>query len=142
MAGNKRALWLGLSPLAPCGSLILPIRQGVAREATEQGSARRELAEIFKADQADRERFLQLSPNEIQEVVERDRKRRQLDRFLHRLGRPQRFGTQYQRKDGGPWTQEPFDRSLPDAVRKEFSVPPLVELEKKTAELNQQTPSR
>jgi hypothetical protein len=63
-----------------------------------------------------------------------------LDRFLHRIGRPQVFGTQYQRKENDPWTQEPYDRSLPDTVRAEYGVPPLAEQAKQLADLNRQKP--
>jgi hypothetical protein len=59
-----------------------------------------------------------------------------LDRFLHALKRPQRFGTQYRRDGDGPWTQEPYDRSLPDAVRAEYGVPPLAEQGKPLEQLN------
>jgi hypothetical protein len=63
-----------------------------------------------------------------------------MDRFLHSIGRPQRFGTQYKRGGEGPWTQEPYDRSLPDAIRKEYGVPPLAEQAKPLEKLNEQKP--
>jgi len=45
-----------------------------------------------------------------------------LDRFLHKIDRPQLFGTDYQSKESGPWTQEPYDRSVPDSVRAEYNA--------------------
>ncbi len=59
-----------------------------------------------------------------------------LDRFLQGIGRPQRFGTQYLRNGAEPWTQEPFDPSLPDAVRATFGVPPLAASRKRLEALN------
>jgi hypothetical protein len=59
-----------------------------------------------------------------------------LDRFFHSIGRPQRFGTQYRRDADGPWTDEPYDRSMPDALRKEYGVPPQAEQKKTLEELN------
>lgn len=52
-----------------------------------------------------------------------------LDRALHSLGQPQVFGTQFHREGDGPWTMEPLDRSLHDALRARFGVPPLEEAE-------------
>jgi hypothetical protein len=47
-----------------------------------------------------------------------------LDRYLHFVGKPQIFGTDYHKSDGSPMTQEPFDRSLvPVALRGVFCVP-------------------
>jgi hypothetical protein len=163
----------------------------LAREALAK-----ELADLYKADQADRENWARLSPDEQSAVGARDEKRRQrvmemvrasqlltaddfyhaamvlqhgakpedfllahelasvaafkgradakwlsaaaLDRFLQSVGRPQRFGTQFGTKDGSPWTQDPYDRSLPDAIRKEYGVPTLREQKLKLEEMNKQ----
>lgn len=60
-----------------------------------------------------------------------------LDRFLHRIDQPQRLGTQYQRDDpDDPWTQEPYERWLPDAVREAYGVRPLEEQEAYVRGLN------
>jgi hypothetical protein len=157
-----------------------------------------ELLAIYEADQADRQEFLRLGPEELRKVSERDKQRRQrvaeivgmgqlnsaedyfhaamvlqhgeksedyllahelatvagfkghktgrwlsaaaLDRFLHSVGRPQRFGTQYKRDGDRPWTQEPYDRSLHDSVRREYEVPPRGEQAKRLEELNQGQP--
>ena len=44
-----------------------------------------------------------------------------LDRFLRAIGRPQVFGTQYNRQ-GNMATMEPFDRSMSDALFNIFSI--------------------
>lgn len=46
-----------------------------------------------------------------------------LDRFLQSIDRAQVFGTQHKVLPGEPPTQEPYDRSLPDAIRKAYNVP-------------------
>lgn len=47
-----------------------------------------------------------------------------LDRFLHQVKQPQVFGTQFGRKDGHPWTMEPYNQTLIDArVREDNCVP-------------------
>lgn len=47
-----------------------------------------------------------------------------LDRFLHRVGQPQVFGTQYTKKVGETWTMEPYNRSIiGGAVRDASCVP-------------------
>lgn len=50
-----------------------------------------------------------------------------LDRYLHSIGRPQIYGTQFQiRYDGSGTTQGDFDRTLiPDSLRITSGVPPL-----------------
>jgi len=46
-----------------------------------------------------------------------------LDRYLQKIGQKQIYGTQTS-STGGPWTQEPYNRSLiSDALRKELDVP-------------------
>ncbi|HEX8526911.1 hypothetical protein [Allosphingosinicella sp.] len=53
-----------------------------------------------------------------------------LDRYLHRTGRPQIFGTQYSSPPGQPTTQEPYDRALlPDSLRFLVGVPNQAEQE-------------
>ena len=59
-----------------------------------------------------------------------------LDRYLQRIDRPQWFGTQYQRKDGEPWTQEPCVWTLPDSISVVFGVPPLAESQAQLIEMN------
>lgn len=50
-----------------------------------------------------------------------------LDRYLHSIGRPQIYGTQFQiRYDGSGTTQGDFDRTIiPDSLRITSGVPPL-----------------
>jgi hypothetical protein len=65
-----------------------------------------------------------------------------LDRYLHKIGRPQVLGTQYDSKDSMPWTQEPLDRSLvADALRSELKVPVLDQQSKDLAEMNKKAQS-
>jgi hypothetical protein len=148
-------------------------------------SISRELAELYEADQADRQNLQQLTPEQLAAMAARDEQRRTrvreivqqgplqtaedychaamvlhhgktpeehllahelatiagfkdhqigrwlcavtLDRFLGAVGRPQQFGTQYRQEVNGEWTVEPLDRSLPDALRTEYGVPPLGE---------------
>jgi hypothetical protein len=46
-----------------------------------------------------------------------------LDRYLQKIGQKQIYGTQAT-SSGGPWTREPYDRTLiSDALRKELGVP-------------------
>ncbi|MGE5113717.1 MAG: hypothetical protein ACM3JB_22870 [Acidobacteriaceae bacterium] len=60
-----------------------------------------------------------------------------LDRYLQLTGRPQVFGTQYQSKDNGPVTQDPYDSALiPDALRAVFCVPPIKQQELNVAEFD------
>lgn len=58
-----------------------------------------------------------------------------LDRFLRSIGRPQVFGTQYNRQ-GNMATMEPYDRSMNDALRTAFGVPSLKEQEARLKEMN------
>ena len=54
-----------------------------------------------------------------------------LDRYLNKIGQPQIYGTQYQRKPETPWTQEPYNRTLiSDALRQQLGVPDLAAQEK------------
>lgn len=55
-----------------------------------------------------------------------------LDRYLQAIGRPQVLGTQYTIPEGGPATQEPYDRALiSDATRKALHVPSIAEQEER-----------
>lgn len=161
-------------------------------------SISRELAEIYEADQADRQNLPQLTPEQLSAVAARDDQRRArvmeivlqgqlqsaedyyhaamvlqhgktpdehllahelatiagfkdhkigkwlsaatLDRLLESLDRPQQFGTKYRQETNGVWTVEPLDRSLPDAIRAEYGVPPLAEQLKRLEEMNKQRP--
>lgn len=59
-----------------------------------------------------------------------------LDRFLNRIGRPQRFGTQFQStRSTQPSKLVPVDPSVPDSLRREMGVPTLEEARKKEADL-------
>jgi len=59
-----------------------------------------------------------------------------LDRFLINIGRPQRFGTQFQSKRSfRPPMLVAVDPSVPDVLRKELDVPTLEDAKKKEAEL-------
>lgn len=46
-----------------------------------------------------------------------------LDRFLHRTGRAQIFGTQ-RHVVTGEWTLEPHDRSMSESIREEYGLKP------------------
>ena len=59
-----------------------------------------------------------------------------MDRFLINIGRPQRFGTQFQSKRSfKPPMLVSIDPSVSDALRKELDVPTLEEAKKKEAEM-------
>lgn len=64
-----------------------------------------------------------------------------LDRYLESVGQPQIFGTQYQRKVGTTWTQEPYNRTLiSDALRSALGVPSQAAQDKQLQEYNAHTP--
>ncbi len=64
-----------------------------------------------------------------------------LDRFLQLFGRPQIFGTQFKRTIDNPnVTQEPYESSLNDQIRKEYGIPSLAEQERVVAETNRRRP--
>ncbi len=57
-----------------------------------------------------------------------------LDRFLIGIGRPQRFGTQFQsRRTFVPPKLAPVDPTVPDQLRRELNVPTLEEAKKREA---------
>ena len=60
------------------------------------------------------------------------------DRFLQKVGKPQIWGTQYQRTSAtGPWSLEPLDRTAKtDAERLANGVPTLAEQEARMATMN------
>lgn len=59
-----------------------------------------------------------------------------LDRYLQRIGQPQVLGTQFRLPEGGPVTQEPYDKALiPDSMRKALHVPGLAEQEQQRLRL-------
>jgi hypothetical protein len=59
-----------------------------------------------------------------------------LDRYLQSIQKPQIYGTQYLTPPGGEATQEPYNRSLvSDALRRQLSVPPLAEQEKRRKQI-------
>ena len=177
-------LFFGLCPL--------PL---LSQEAKPQNAISKELEELFKADQAERDdAFLDQTPEKMGALIMRDARRRErvvqivtkevlssaedyhhaamvlqhgdkpeeflmahelatvaafkghkqgpwlsasaLDRFLQSIGRPQRFGTQFSRKDEAPWTQEPYDRSMNDSIRKEYGAHTLAEQAKHLEEMN------
>ena len=49
------------------------------------------------------------------------------DRFLVRLGRPQRFGTQYSAKTGEPFRLDPIEPGVTDGMRAALGCPSLQE---------------
>lgn len=62
-----------------------------------------------------------------------------LDRYLQRIGQKQVFGTQYLRKEGEPWTQEPYDRTLvSDRLRAALGVPDQAAQDRRRQELDAQ----
>src|SRR5262245_13960408 len=59
------------------------------------------------------------------------------DRFLMNIGRPQRFGTQFQAVAGGPFRLYKVDEGVTDGLRKAFNVPTLEESKKREAKMNE-----
>jgi len=65
-----------------------------------------------------------------------------LDRFLHRVERPQMLGTQFVREGmDQPWTQGKYDPWLPDSIRNEYGVRPL-EMQKARVEKMNEVPPK
>ncbi len=58
-----------------------------------------------------------------------------MDRFLIRVGRQQRFGTQAQSTWSRPPQLVPVDPNVSDALRREFDVPDLADKKKELAEM-------
>ncbi|MEQ8763454.1 MAG: hypothetical protein RL885_05980 [Planctomycetota bacterium] len=155
-----------------------------SEESDESRAISQELAEIYAADQADRESLDFDDPKTIQKMMQGDQKRlarveeivsagklstgenyyhaamvlqhgrgeehyllshvlataaafqghepgrwlaaASLDRYLNQIGKPQIFGTQYH-KLGDAWSQEPYETSMADAIRRAYGVPTLEE---------------
>ncbi len=59
------------------------------------------------------------------------------DRFLMNIGRPQRFGTQYQAfPANAPYTLYKVDEGVTDELRRQMSAPTLAEAKQREVELN------
>jgi hypothetical protein len=58
------------------------------------------------------------------------------DRFLTKIGRPQRFGTQVHSMDNGPVELYPIDSSVPDGLRRVMIGHSLAEVKARVAEMN------
>ncbi len=58
------------------------------------------------------------------------------DRFLMKIGRPQRFGTQLHSIDGGPIQLYPVDPGVTDELRRVMGVRSLSEIKAKVTEMN------
>lgn len=65
------------------------------------------------------------------------------DRHLHRQGKPQIYGTQLVRHQGGPWTLEPFDRdAVSDEERQAHGVRSIGEQEARAKQMNEELRQR
>ena len=58
------------------------------------------------------------------------------DRFLMKVGRPQRFGTQFTKDGTGPWRLHPVGDGVTDALRRVMAEPSLAEARAREAEMN------
>lgn len=58
------------------------------------------------------------------------------DRELMDLGKPQLYGTQFRKPNGGAWELYEVDSSVTDGERAKWAVPPLAEARKRAAEMN------
>jgi hypothetical protein len=59
-----------------------------------------------------------------------------MDRYLHNIGEPQIYGTQF-RKVGGKWTLEPIDETaVTDEERAKWGVPPLATAKARVEKMN------
>lgn len=59
------------------------------------------------------------------------------DRYLMKIGRPQRFGTQYRvDKPGGSWYHYEVSPGLNDEMRRAFNVPSLSEAQARAEQMN------
>ena len=59
-----------------------------------------------------------------------------LDRYLMAIEQPQVFRTQFNSKNGSPWTQEPVVDFLGDTLRDRFGVPSVAEAKANLAAMN------
>jgi photosystem II stability/assembly factor-like uncharacterized protein len=63
-----------------------------------------------------------------------------LDRYLHHIGQPQIFGTQFRFEGDQPWTMDPYnDKLLADSFRAMFGVPPIEEQRKQLEEIRRES---
>jgi hypothetical protein len=63
-----------------------------------------------------------------------------LDRYLHHIGQPQIFGTQFRFEGDQPWTMDPYnDKLLPDSFRAMFGVPPIEEQRRQLEEIRRES---
>lgn len=58
------------------------------------------------------------------------------DRFLTKIGRPQRFGTQLHTVNDGPFELYPIDSSVPDGLRRAMTGHSLAEFKARVVEMN------
>jgi hypothetical protein len=58
------------------------------------------------------------------------------DRELMQLGKPQRYGTQFQKSSSGPYELYQVDPTVTDEERARWEVPPLAEARKRAAQLS------
>ena len=58
------------------------------------------------------------------------------DRYLMKIGRPQRFGTQLHSEDGGPIKLYPLDGGVTDELRRLMIGHSLAEIKAREAEMN------
>ena len=58
------------------------------------------------------------------------------DRFLMKIGRPQRFATQFIKDSTGPWRLHPVADDVTDALRRVMAEPSLAEATARVAEMN------
>lgn len=58
------------------------------------------------------------------------------DRELMNLGKPQLYGTQFRRQNGGVWELYEVDPSVTDEERARWDVPPLADARKRAAQMN------
>lgn len=64
-----------------------------------------------------------------------------LDRYLMTLGKPQKYGTQYQQNQKtGKWELYTVDPATTDEERARYDVPPMAETQKQLEQMNQKTP--
>jgi hypothetical protein len=60
-----------------------------------------------------------------------------LDRYLRSMGKPQKFGTQYNSTDGCTYTLDPVDPTTTDEERAEYDVPTLAKAEEQAKMLSE-----
>ncbi|OGZ20061.1 MAG: hypothetical protein A2494_02300 [Candidatus Lloydbacteria bacterium RIFOXYC12_FULL_46_25] len=61
------------------------------------------------------------------------------DRLLSKQGKPQRYGTQFIKKDAkSKWKLHPVDPAITDEERAKWNVPPLAEAKARVKQMNEQ----